>query len=260
MGSFTNRGISFHYEERGEGIPFIFLHGLGNDCNYTYENIDLWEGVRLISLDQQGHGSSGFDWEHMSFDSLADDVLALADYLGLGQFYLGGLSMGAGVAVNIAVRCPERLLGLILVRPAWLAEPGSPDMQKYFGLLARNLPLEDGARKFREEPAVRQLLKEHPEGVPAFLCHFEQEASRRMPEKFAIMPKCQPIHEEGKLAMLPMPTLVAACRQDFVHPFAYGQWYARRIPGARFVELPAKSVDAVLYHEKLNACIRELVR
>lgn len=260
MGSFTHRGISLYYEERGEGIPFLFLHGLGNDCGYTWENIDAREGVRLISMDQQGHGRSGFDRAYMSFDSLGDDVLALADALGLDRFYLGGLSMGAGVSVNVAVRCPERLKGLILVRPAWLAEPMPADMREYFGLLARCLPLENGREIFLREPAVQRLLKERSEGVQAFLPHFGAEDSRRRPEKFAIMPGQQPIREAGQLAGLRLPTLVAACRGDFVHPFEYGQWYAGHIPGARFEELPAKSLDAKRYHERLNECVGEMVR
>lgn len=259
MDSFTHRGISFHYEERGEEIPFLFLHGLGNDGGYTFENIDVRPGVRLISLDQQGHGRSGSCWEQMDFDSLGEDALALANHLGLARFYLGGLSMGAGVSVNVALRCPERLLGLALVRPAWLAEPMPADLREYFGLLAQMLPLADGAGRFAQEPALLRLAKERPEGVQAFLCHFEQEDSRRRPEKFAIMPGCRPFDDEGQLAGLRLPTLIAACRQDLVHPFAYGEWYAERIPGARLVELPAKSVDAAGYHEGLNRCIGKLL-
>lgn len=259
MGSFTHRGISFHYEEQGKGVPFLFLHGLGNDGDYTYENIDARAGVRLISFDQQGHGQSGSDWEHMSFDSLGDDTLALADYLGLERFYLGGLSMGAGVSVNVALRCQERLLGLLLVRPAWLAEPMPADLREYFGALARTLPLTDGAERFVREPMIRRLSGEEPEGVQAFLGHFAQEDSRRRPEKFAIMPDCRPFDDEKQLSGLRLPTLIAACRQDLVHPFAYGEWYAKRIPGARLRELPAKSVDAAAYHEGLNACVRELI-
>ncbi len=260
MGSFTHKGISFHYEEQGEGIPFLFLHGLGNDGSYTYENIDAREGVRLISPDQQGHGKSGADWEHMNFDSMGDDVLALADHLGLEHFYLGGLSMGAGVSVQAALRCPERLMGLILVRPAWLAEPMPEDLRECFGALARMLPLADGAQRFVQEPALRRLSEQWPQGAQAFLNHFEQEDSRQRPEKFAIMPGCRPFDDEKKLESLRLPVLVAACRQDLVHPFAYGEWYAKRIPGARLVELPAKSADAAGYHEGLNACIREMVR
>lgn len=259
MGSFTHKGISFHYEEWGEGIPFLFLHGLGNDCAYVYENIDRQDGVRLIALDQEGHGRSGFCRESLSFDALGEDALALADHLGLARFYLGGLSMGAGVSVNVALRCPKRLRGLILVRPAWLAEPMQEPVRTCFGLLAQTLPLADGKERFMQEPAVRELLRERPESAPAFLNHFEQEASRRRPEKFAVMPGCRPFADEKRLASLAVPTLVAACRQDLVHPFAYGEWYAGRIPGAQLLELPAKSVDAAGYHRELNRQIGRML-
>jgi pimeloyl-ACP methyl ester carboxylesterase len=69
------------------------------------------------------------------------------------------------------------------------------------------------------------------------------------------MPQKQPIAHESQLTQIDLPVLVISCHDDPVHPFAYGQWYADRISGARFVEVPAKSVDAQGYHDQLNEAI-----
>ena len=55
----------------------------------------------------------------------ADDVLAFADLRGVERFVVGGISMGAAIALRIAVRHPERVSGLVLARPAWLWHDGA---------------------------------------------------------------------------------------------------------------------------------------
>src|SRR6266404_336054 len=50
----------------------------------------------------------------------ADDLIAFMDHLQLQMAVLGGISMGAAVALKAALRYPERCLALVLCRPAWL--------------------------------------------------------------------------------------------------------------------------------------------
>ena len=252
MGQFVNNGITFHYEVRGEGIPFIFLHGLGNDHLHAYSHVDVRDGVQLISLDQHGHGDSGYDWERMSFDTMAEDVIALADHLGLERFVVGGISMGAGVSVNLAVRYPERLLGAVLVRTAWLDAPMDDDMILWFAKFHEYLGREDGLAKYRQDPQVQRVCRER--GLPDNgNGYFESESCRRMSQKFLIMPAQQPIAHQSRLAQIDLPVLVISCPNDPVHPFVYGQWYAERIPGAQFAEVAPRSCPE--YHDQLNGTI-----
>ena len=82
-------------------------------------------GVRLLSLDCRGHGGTRPLGPRTSspFSSFADDVAALMDHLGLQRAVVGGISMGAGVALNLAFRYPQRVVGLVLAHPAWLDSP-----------------------------------------------------------------------------------------------------------------------------------------
>jgi pimeloyl-ACP methyl ester carboxylesterase len=60
------------------------------------------------------------------------------DYLRLPQAIVGGISMGAAVALNFTLRFPERVLGLILSRPAWLDGPLPSNVRIYAEHLNRS--------------------------------------------------------------------------------------------------------------------------
>ena len=96
--------IDFHYLEALSGGPnpttFVFQHGLGGDTERVLELLGLLPGFGLLGLDCRGHGKTKplGDVEKLSFDSFADDVIALLDRLQVRRVSLGGTSMGAGVA------------------------------------------------------------------------------------------------------------------------------------------------------------------
>ena len=103
MDSFTHRGIHLEYEVTGQGSPLVFLHGLGGSIQQIHGVYTLVPGVKLICLNQQGHGNSGADWESFGFDRLGEDVIALLDHLHLNKAAFAGISMGAAVCLNIAL-------------------------------------------------------------------------------------------------------------------------------------------------------------
>ncbi len=126
MPTFSHDSLEFNFEEAGQGTPFFFQHGLGGASD---QPLGLCNppptGVRLICLDCRGHGETrplGPETK-LSLTQFADDLLALQDRLGLAQAVVGGISMGAAVALNFVLRYPERVTGLVLSRPAWLAGP-----------------------------------------------------------------------------------------------------------------------------------------
>src|SRR3954453_23307117 len=122
MPTFAHDGLAFHYEDTGEGVPFIFQHGLGGDVNQPCGLFRPPEGVRLLALDCRAHGETRplGDPDQLRLATFADHLAALLDYLEVPRAVIGGISMGAAVALNFALRYPERVLGLVLSRAAWL--------------------------------------------------------------------------------------------------------------------------------------------
>ncbi len=117
MPVFERDGLRFHFRDEGDGLPLVFQHGLGGDVNQPFSLYRPREGVRLIAFDLRGHGETRplGDLDKLTIATLADDLVGLIDHLGIKQAIVGGISLGAAVAVNVALRYPERALGLVLV-------------------------------------------------------------------------------------------------------------------------------------------------
>src|SRR5262249_47436928 len=111
MAGFKRDVIAFHYLDVGQGTPFVFQHGLGGDVRQPAGLFRPPQGVRLLCLDARAHGRTEplGSPSALTFDVFGDDLVAWLDYLGVGRAVLGGISMGAGVALNVAVRYPERV-------------------------------------------------------------------------------------------------------------------------------------------------------
>ena len=122
MPVFHRDALDFYYRDEGECIPFVFQHGLGGDTSQTFGIYRPPPGFRMLTLDCRAHGLTRpvGDESKIGIASFADDMLALLDHLGIDRAIFGGISMGAATALNLALRHPERVMGLVLSRPAWL--------------------------------------------------------------------------------------------------------------------------------------------
>jgi len=103
-GNFPQDGIDFHYQSSGLGVPFFFQHGLGADLTQTFGLFRPPDGIRLIGFDCRAHGQTRpvGPPEKISLAAFADDLLALMDWLRIEKAVVGGISMGAAVALNFA--------------------------------------------------------------------------------------------------------------------------------------------------------------
>ena len=156
MSSFTLGTATLNYTDVGTGLPFVFQHGIGGDVRQPSKVFSPPSGVRLLSFDARAHGStvwSGDPYE-LSFDSFGDDLIGLLNHLGIARAVVGGISMGAGIALNAATRYPERIAGLVLARPAWLALPMPRRIIALFDLVASALRELDFSQDWWSTPAV----------------------------------------------------------------------------------------------------------
>ena len=124
-------GSRVFYEERGEGRPFVFLHGLGAHRQQALSALEGLQGYRLISIDMPGHGQSLCGaavgaGALFRFSAFADAALAVLDELEISSAVFGGISMGAGISLHVALRKPQRARGL-RARPMF-TQSGLPEM------------------------------------------------------------------------------------------------------------------------------------
>ncbi len=256
MPFFKRDGIHFHYMDGGRGVPLLFQHGLGSDVEKIFTLIKTPPGFRLLGMDARAHGKTTplGDVGKLLFNLFADDVIALLDHLQVSSAIIGGTSMGAGVALNCALRYPQRLQGLVLLRPAWLDAPNARNAN-IFGLIARLLR-EHGAKagleQFRANSVYSAMAAESSDSAASLLALFEDPRALETVAKLEQIPADAPNRDRKEWGRISVPTLVLANRQDPIHPFEFGQVLAREIPGAQLQELTPKSVDLARYTAELR--------
>jgi len=115
MSQLTVQDLSFHYLESGAGTPVLLLHGHPFDCSMWAPQLqERFPGFHLIAPDLRNFGTTSSPNPPADFATYAQDVVALADALGLKKFVVVGLSMGGQIALEVATCYPARTLGLIL--------------------------------------------------------------------------------------------------------------------------------------------------
>jgi pimeloyl-ACP methyl ester carboxylesterase len=249
---FQHDGLNFRYLDVGDGVPFVFQHGLGGDVNQPAGLFRPPTGIRLIAFDCRAHGETRplGDPGKLNFNSFADDLLALLDHLNVERAVIGGISMGAGVALNFTLRYPARAIGLVLSRPAWLDQPLPEQLRVYLQIAA----------------LIRQGARTMPGAEESLLKQFASPRAVETVERLERIPRDAPNRDRREWATIRVPTLVLGNRQDVIHPYAYAETLAREIPGATFRELTPKSVNEQqhaadtqkflneFFHERIMTC------
>lgn len=123
----TTDGTAIHYQEMGQGMPIVFVHGWAMSGVVWMFQKELADRHRLIFMDLRGHGqSTGGD--SLSLEALASDLMELFVTLDLRDTVLVGWSMGVQVVLQAFSSLRSRLAGLVLVggTPRFTAAEGYP--------------------------------------------------------------------------------------------------------------------------------------
>lgn len=99
--------------------PVLVLHGAFMSSDSMKPLTDLLTGRPLIVVDQRGHGRTGDLPGPITYESLADDAAAVLADAGVAQADVVGYSMGAGAALQLALRHPERVKHLVIASVAF---------------------------------------------------------------------------------------------------------------------------------------------
>ncbi|CAN7684562.1 alpha/beta fold hydrolase [Mesorhizobium sp. LjRoot246] len=112
----------------GAGAPVLLIHGVGMNATIWRDQIVAMQDRHdLIAIDMLGHGSSPLPPENAALSDFAEQALRLLDHLGLASVSIVGHSMGALVALEIALRAPSRVRSIVCLnavfrRPETLAQ------------------------------------------------------------------------------------------------------------------------------------------
>jgi pimeloyl-ACP methyl ester carboxylesterase len=257
---FERHGVTLRYHDDGGSLPpVVFQHGLGGSEAQTAECFPPDAGVRRVTLECRAHGGSDPDPAHRySIAAFADDVLALCDALRIDRFVAGGISMGAAIALRIATRYPERVRGLILVRPAFLFDPAPPNMRPnalVADCLASNPPGEARGR-FMATDAAKELAREAPDNLASLAGFLDRGPSPALAELLRRIANGDPGVGREQAGALRIPTLVVGNGVDRIHPPEMARELAATIPGARLAQVTPKARDRAAHLAEVGAAIR----
>lgn len=248
-------------------LPFVFQHGLCGSVAQTAEacpdHLDDGRPLRLLTLECRGHGASPLGPpEAVSLATLADDVAACIEQAGVGPVALGGISMGAAIALRLAVRRPELVASLALVRPAWVTGPapenGRPNLE--VGDWLSRLQPDRALAAFDASATARRLAETAPDNLASLRGFFSREPIAETIELLSRIPADGPGIHDDEVRAIRVPVTVIGHERDAIHPMAHARALAALMPHARLVEITPKAVDKTAYLHDLHAALRHHLR
>ena len=167
-------GLKMYYEIRGKGEPLVLLHGafmaISGDWNDWIN--ELSKTRKVIAVEMQGHGRTGDIKRDMTSENFSDDVAGLLDYLKIPSADIMGYSLGGGVAMQCAIRHPEKVRKVVVIsapyaRDGWVKE-GNDALSNLTWEMFKGTPME----------AEYKRLSPTPDKFPDFVKHVVAMASK----------------------------------------------------------------------------------
>ncbi len=107
--------IEHFYMEKGQGAPFILLHGNGENCGYFQGQIEEFaKQYHVYAIDTRGHGRTPRGSRPFTIRQFAEDLLCFMDLHKIEKAHLLGFSDGGNIAMVFAIQHPDRVMRLIL--------------------------------------------------------------------------------------------------------------------------------------------------
>jgi pimeloyl-ACP methyl ester carboxylesterase len=203
----------------GRGAPILLLHGFASDAGGDWVETGWFDilvtaGFDVVAPDLRGHGHSvkSRDPADYRLDAFTGDVAALCDHCwGDRRFSLVGYSMGAHVAMSVALASLDRVVSLIL--------GGMGDR------IAATVGL---APEFADALDEQNSRSGDRRELPPYAVRFRQHAASRMFNDLGVLAAClrgqSSVFYLGRLSAVTTPTLVIVGEQDKLagapHPVA----------------------------------------
>ena len=157
-------GLQLYYEVHGEPgvsdeVPLLLIPGAFMSTDSMEQWVDAFAPRRpVIVFDQQGHGRTADAPRAMSYEQFGDDAAALLQALEIEQADVMGYSQGGGVALQLALRHPERVGKLVILSATYRQDGWYPVvLQALAGLsgdLFRDTPIGETFRQHTTDPAA----------------------------------------------------------------------------------------------------------
>jgi pimeloyl-ACP methyl ester carboxylesterase/DNA-binding CsgD family transcriptional regulator len=244
-------GVRLAYTSHGDGRPLVNVSCWLSHLQYDWESpvwrhllADLGAFSSLVRFDERGSGLSDWQVPDYSIDARVADLETIVDRLGLERFDLLGISQGGPIAINYAVRHPERVSHMVLLgayaRGSLRRDPSPEHVAEFEAMLS--LVRVGWAR---ESPVFRRVFTNIfiPDASDEQVDWFDELQRKSTSAENAVRMRLARAREDvsDMLPSVRVSTLVMHSRGDQAVPFEEGVRLATSIPGARFVPLESRN-------------------
>jgi pimeloyl-ACP methyl ester carboxylesterase len=228
-------------------VNVVLLHGLGGS---RAQPLSLVKGLLpadavVHAPDVRAHGASTLVGTDFRLDTLADELVpALPD----GPLTILGISMGAALALRLAVRGDLEIERLVFIRPAFTDEPLPANLAGFpvMGALLtskRSLPWASGAARaeaaYQRTAHYRSLLAESPLGAEGAIEQFRAPDAAARAARLIEIPR-NAAYTAAEIASVRVPATVIAAERDPVHPVSIAEDWAAGLGDAVLEHVPAR--------------------
>lgn len=226
-----------HYQI--EGVSEAPLLVLSNSLGTT---LDMWspqmpallEHFRVLRYDTRGHGQSEVTPGPYTIAQLGADVVALLNHLQIERAHFCGLSMGGMTGMWLGIHASDRIDKLVLCNTS--AAIGVPEMWNARIAQVR----QDGMQSVIPAVLQRWFTADFLSHAPAQVERVKAMLASTSVEGYvANCAAVRDMDQRSALSQIKRPTLVIAGRHDMSTPPEHGEFIAKAIAGARYVELNA---------------------
>jgi 3-oxoadipate enol-lactonase len=228
-------GINLYYEVSGKGQPLLLIHGLGSSTREWEPQVrEFSKAYQVITFDLRGHGQSDKPQGPYTIPLFASDTAELLKALGVGSAHVVGLSLGGGVAFQLALDFPALVRTLVIVNSGPVGFRDTPEdrlaLEQRIQIVQR-----DGMRAMGQVLSQRLFPKpEHASLRGTFVARWAENDPRAYMEATRSLDGWD---VTDKLGSIRMPALVISADQDYT-PVAVKEAYTKLMPDARLVVIP----------------------
>jgi 3-oxoadipate enol-lactonase len=219
----------------------VLSNSLGTNFSMWDVQLPAFEkSFYVLRYDTRGHGESAVSPGPYTFEQLGGDVIHLLDALKIDRAYFCGLSMGGMTGLWLSLQAAERFGKLIVSSTS--ARFGRPETWNTRIAMVRANGMQTVAAAVVERWFTPEFRARDPEAVLAAQRMLELSPSE------GYIACCAALRDSDmreSLASIRIPTLVISGAKDPVAPPSAGRFLAEKIPGARYVELPAAHLSNV---------------
>jgi pimeloyl-ACP methyl ester carboxylesterase len=258
---YSTDDLQLRYDVHGTGPDLLFIHGLAADRQQAERCIDALHGFRVITVDMPGHGMSPLSArrslaEQVGFQTYARAAGGLLRTLGVTTAFVGGISMGSGVALTLAIGSPDLVSGLLLIRPAWVNGPARPhlDLLADMGHWISDRGVEAARQRLVSDHRFVDMGSDSPMCAKGLLETIQRPHVTAAPLVLPALVDDQPYESKSNLETCTMPALVVSCDHDPLHPRWVADHLETSLPNATAHTVPPRYVEPER-HERVVASV-----